>query len=141
MKDWAPAFLAAIVRGSHVRDACEEAGISGQLPYHRRQNDEEFGRAWQEASDIGTKALESEAARRAYHGTLKPVFHKGNECGRIREYSDTLLMFLLRARRPKKYRDNLKVTGDMDVSHKLEIVEEIIDGNPAKDNPPPQNAA
>ena len=68
-----------------------------------------FLAAWEEAAEIGTKALEREAARRAYHGTLKPVYQGGVKVGEIREYSDALLMFLLRARKPKKYRENYKV--------------------------------
>jgi hypothetical protein len=30
---------------------------------------------------------------------------KGAECGRVREYSDTLLIFLLKATKPEKYRE------------------------------------
>ena len=50
-----------------------------------------------------------EARRRAVEGVERIVYHKGVECGRVREYSDTLLMFLLRSHRPQKYRDNTKV--------------------------------
>ncbi len=106
--DWAGDFLEAIRDGLHVKDATEIAGISRTHPYKRRNEDEDFAKAWAEASELGTEALESEAGRRAYHGTLKPVYYKGNEVGQIREYSDTLLMFLLRALNPNKYRDNAK---------------------------------
>jgi hypothetical protein len=37
------------------------------------------------------------------------VFHQGREIGAIREYSDTLLVFMLKARRPAKFRDNYVV--------------------------------
>lgn len=49
--------------------------------------------------------MEAEAFRRGVKGTEKPVFHQGVECGRIREYSDTLLITLLKANRPAKYRE------------------------------------
>ena len=107
--DWAPAFLAALIDGLHIRDAAAAAGVDGTTPYKRRKHDAEFRAAWEEAAEIGTKALEREAARRAYHGTLKPVYQGGVKVGEIREYSDALLMFLLRARKPKKYRENYKV--------------------------------
>ena len=41
--------------------------------------------------------LEKEAWRRVVDETEKPVFHQGKECGRITEYSNTLLMFLIKA--------------------------------------------
>ena len=37
---------------------------------------------------------------------MRPVFHQGKEIGSIREYSDTLLIFMLKARRPATFRDN-----------------------------------
>jgi hypothetical protein len=64
--------------------------------------------AFGEAREIGKNELAAEAKRRAYNGTLKPVFHKGSVCGHIREYSDQLIMFLLRAYDPEIYRDNHK---------------------------------
>ena len=73
------------------------------------------------------RQLEEEAARRAFHGTLKPVFHQGIECGQIRVYSDTLIMFLLRAANPGKYRDS-KFTLSGRVH--LRLVEKIIDVPP-----------
>jgi hypothetical protein len=106
--DWTEAFLQGIQAGLHVLDAATMAKVNVATPYRRRDEDEAFRLAWEQADRIGTQALEAEAGRRAYHGTLKPVYYMGKECGQIREYSDTLLMFLLRARRPKKYRDNAK---------------------------------
>jgi hypothetical protein len=43
--------------------------------------------------------------RRAYHGVEEPVFYKGVQCGSVTKYSDRLLMFLLQARNPAKYRE------------------------------------
>jgi hypothetical protein len=105
--DWAPVFIGAIMEGAHVRRAARIAGVDPSVPYTRRKTDEAFRQAWKEASDVGTEILEQEAARRAYHGTLKPVFHKGVTCGAIREYNDTLLIFLLKARNPAKYREGV----------------------------------
>jgi hypothetical protein len=53
----------------------------------------------------GTDALEDEAVRRAVEGVIKPVFHQGKRVGTLRVFSDPLLMFLLRARRPDKFAD------------------------------------
>jgi len=79
------------------------------MPYQRRRTDAAFATAWDEATNLGTKFLEWEAIRRAYHGTLRPVFYKGKQCGSICDYSDQLLMFLLRARNPKMYREKFQL--------------------------------
>jgi hypothetical protein len=66
----------------------------------------EFAADWQSALDRGCDALEDEAVRRGCEGYLKPIFHQGKEVGAIREYSDLLLIFMLKARRPATFRDN-----------------------------------
>ena len=40
------------------------------------------------------------------------MFYKGAVCGHVRRYSDTLLMFLLKAHRPEKYRERYEATID-----------------------------
>ena len=42
--------------------------------------------------------------RRARDGVKRPVFYMGQIVGYIQEYSDTLLKFLLEAKRPAVYR-------------------------------------
>ena len=49
------------------------------------------------AEEDAIQQLELEARRRAFEGFDKPVFHAGEQCGLIRQYSDVLLMFLLKA--------------------------------------------
>ena len=36
------------------------------------------------------------------------VFYQGEECGRILRYSDSLMMFLLKAHRPAKFRERME---------------------------------
>src|SRR5262245_21715267 len=107
-EDWTPTFLGALEEGLHVRDAAQLANVHFSVVYRRRKGDEAFRNAWAESEELGTQFFEAEAGRRAYHGTLKPVYYKGEVCGDIREYSDQLLMFLLRARLPDFYRDNAR---------------------------------
>ncbi len=102
-------FLDALREGRSVAAAAQAADISRRTPYRWRQEDEEFAAAWDDAFDAGTDLMEDEAKRRAIEGVDKPVFYKGQRCGQIREYSDTLLMQQLNARRPEKYRTNHKV--------------------------------
>jgi hypothetical protein len=58
---------------------------------------------------LGVAALEDEARRRAYEGWEEPVWHKGVNCGTVRKFSDTLLIVLLKAHMPEKYRENIKI--------------------------------
>lgn len=104
------AFCAALVAsGGNVSRACEAVDIDRTTPYTWREEDEAFAAAWEKAKQWGAEALEDEARRRAYEGTDKPVFHQGVQCGTIREYSDTLAIFLLKGAMPEKYRENSKI--------------------------------
>lgn len=110
-EDWGPVFLEALTEGCNVAEATQKAGVVQSSAYRRRQNDEAFRRAWNEACDIGTRLLEQEAQRRAYRGVEEPVFQKGEIVGHVRKYSDTLLIFLLKARKPEKYREGAEDVG------------------------------
>jgi hypothetical protein len=93
----------------------------------------EFHEAWEAALQIGNDYLEQEAQRRAVEGYEEPVVHKGIQAfvrdaetgeleldanGRpipltIRRYSDRLLEVLLKARRPEKFRENMKIEAEI----------------------------
>jgi hypothetical protein len=103
------AFLAAYASLGNVTKAAEASGTCRQAHYDNLQNDPVYAEVFSAAHDAAADLLEAEARRRAVEGTTKPVFYKGEECGGIQEYSDTLLMFLLKGVRPEKYRDNVQV--------------------------------
>jgi hypothetical protein len=92
---------------ANVRHTCAVTSIPRPTVYAWLKSDEAFRKAWDEAVELGTGALEDEAVRRAYHGVKKPVFYQGKKCGYIREYSDGMLWNLLKARRPEKYKDRV----------------------------------
>jgi hypothetical protein len=87
-----------------VAAACRAAGVERATAY--RDRDPRFAAAWDEAAEDGTDLLELECRRRAVEGVDRPVFYKGQQVGTVKEYSDRLLIFLLKANRPEKYRDN-----------------------------------
>ena len=68
------------------------------------ENDEEFAQRWNDAVEAGIDRLEDEAIRRARDGVKRPVFYMGKVVGYVQEYSDSLLKFLLEAKRPAVYR-------------------------------------
>ena len=85
------AFLDALGEGLSIAAACRRAGISRVAAYAWRNDEEEFRAAWDEAVEEGTDLLEDAAIERA------------------RDASDTLMIFLLKARRPDKFKDRAKV--------------------------------
>ena len=103
------AFCAALAETCNVGKACAAVGISRMTAYTWRKDMPDFAQAWDDAMKAGLLALEDEAHRRAFDGVDEPVFYKGDECGTIRKYSDTLAIFLLKAHNPEKYRYNSKV--------------------------------
>lgn len=102
-------FLEALATGSTPTTAAEQAQMSFATARVWRKNDPEFAQAWTDAVEMGLDKLEDEARRRAFDGVLEPVFQGGQEVGFIRKYSDTLMVFLLRARRYNTARMELAV--------------------------------
>lgn len=109
----AAAFCAALAETGIVSRACAAVDITRRTAYNWREDYPDFAQAWDRALQIGISALEDEAHRRAFEGVPEPVFHQGVECGSVRKYSDTLAIFLLKAHRPEKYRENsrMELTG------------------------------
>lgn len=102
------AFLAALADTGIILRACELTKTPRANVYFWRK-DADFEARFQLAVDEATERLELEARRRAFEGTDKPVYQGGQLVGYVREYSDTLLIFTLKALKPDKYRDNAKV--------------------------------
>lgn len=108
-KDWKPAFVRELTRTGNVSASAAKAKVGRRTAYDARAADIGFAQAWDEAIEISVELLEAEARRRAHDGTLRPVFQQGELVGKVREYSDTLMIFLLKAHKPNKYRDNARV--------------------------------
>jgi hypothetical protein len=102
-------FLAELAQSGVVAYAAKAADVGRTAIYNRRVDDPEFARKWDEAIDVAVGELEMEARRRALDGVEEPVYQGGREVGSIRKYSDTLLIFILKAAKPQTYRDNLKI--------------------------------
>ena len=105
------AFLESLSSCGNVTLAARESGITRQEWYRERADDEKFAATWEGAVQLGVEALEDEARRRAVDGVDEPVFYQGKVSGHVRKYSDTLLIFLLKAHKPEKYRERHEITG------------------------------
>lgn len=141
LPSWIGAFLSALTEGRPISEAARIAKITSDRAYAHRRTNHDFRAAWKLAVDLGTGLLEQEAYRRAYHGVEEPVYYQGTECGRVRRYSDGMMMFLLKARKPEVYRDMVEQgKGGVNVSVQANIAAvdllrkqltgEVIDGQP-----------
>lgn len=85
--------LAALAEGASLTAAAAAEGIGRQTLWDWRKADPEFDAAVLAAIDAGTDQLEDIARQRAA------------------EQSDTLMIFLLKGRRPEKYRERHVIEG------------------------------
>ena len=108
-RDWKPAFIEVLRETGNVTLAAQHAGQSRNQVHDVRQRSKRFAAQWDNALEEATDLLEAEARRRAFTGIDKPVFYKGKVVGSTKKYSGPLLMFLLEAHRPQKFRDGGKV--------------------------------
>jgi hypothetical protein len=103
--DWMPIFLEALRTTGNVTIAAGRAKIGRATAYAHKDRDAKFAAEWDEAADQAADMLEAVAWQRAMKGTDEPVYYKGKVVGTVKRYSDSLIMFLLKANRPEKYRD------------------------------------
>lgn len=108
--------MKALANSANVRASCQAAGITRDCAYRARKRNKKFAKDWLQALADSCDILEATAWARATQGVTKEHSHyfKGALVGKDieTEYSDGLLMFLLKAHRPKKFRERI------DVKHK-----------------------
>jgi hypothetical protein len=114
------AFLDAYRTLGNITYACKLAGIGSRTTIYRwLEEDDQFQAAYRDAELQATEELEREAWRRAVEGTPyeRTSYWHGEPVGTDRktEYSDQLLILLLRARAPDKYRDKVDLAGVREV--------------------------
>ena len=111
---WEPIFLEALEQTGNISISAKRADVGRQTAYRRKEAYEQFSEAWDDAIETAIDTMVEEARRRAVEGTAKPVIYKGLVAHHIQEYSDVLLMFLLKAHRPKVYREtiNQRISGE-----------------------------
>jgi hypothetical protein len=102
------AFLEAFKRTANLSKAAEGADVDRSTHFRWLRGDSDYATEFELAREEAITLLEDEAVRRAHEGTLRAVFYKGKASGAVREYSDTLLVVLLKAHKPEKYRENWK---------------------------------
>jgi hypothetical protein len=101
-------FLAAFAASGSVGRASRWARIHRQSHYFWLAADPSYPTRFRQAETQAARTLEDEAVRRAYEGLRKPVWYKGKIVGYETEYSDTLLLAVLKANNPDKFRDRVE---------------------------------
>ena len=102
-------FFETLAATDHVQKAVAASGLSPRSVYTWREKDPEFAQRWTDAREAYVDKLEAEAYRRAVEGTEKGVWHQGVQVGAERQYSDSLLALMLKAKRKREYGDSSKV--------------------------------
>jgi hypothetical protein len=87
-----PTFLDKLGKRANVSEAADVAGVSRFTAYEWRKKDAAFAEAWGDAIERAVDGLEDKAWTRA------------------ETESDTLLVTLLKAHRPEKYRERHDLT-------------------------------
>lgn len=103
-------FLRNLARTGNVTLSARLLGSSRARAYEMRAEDPRFAKLWKDALKEAADNLEGEAWKRAVEGWEEPVFHKGDVCGHVRKYSDTLLVLLLKHTKRRKYADRMETT-------------------------------
>jgi hypothetical protein len=113
------AFIELLRKTCNVTQSAKSCGFDRVTAYRYRERDPDFAAAWNDAIESAVDDLEGEARRRAYEGTEEYVVSSGrvvtlNETPlTVRRYSDQLMISLLAAHRPEKYRarSSVELTG------------------------------
>jgi hypothetical protein len=99
------AFLAAFAETGVVYKAAEAAGLSRASHSNWMKQDSSYVEEFELLYEEVCQKLEAEAMRRAVDGYQEPVYQGGKLVGHKMKYSDNLLIFMLKAMRPEKYRE------------------------------------
>lgn len=122
-------FLRIVRETGLETHAAEKLGFTRRAVKLTAEKDEEFAAELEEAMDLATTDMEIEARRRAVEGWDEPVFGSmgtgvgGGQIGVRRQFSDTLLIFLLKARRPETYRERYEMKHDGRIQTLVDVVE------------------
>lgn len=115
------AFLQVLAETGQVTQAAQAVGYtSPNFLIQLRKEDDSFAEAWEQAVEAAKYKLEAEAIRRGVDGVQEPVYYKGRVVGHRINYSDQLLMFVLRKLDPS-YRDN-GGKGDMNINFGVAVL-------------------
>ena len=98
-------FFETLAKTCNVTESASVIGVTRQHVHHLRRTNKDFAKSWEDAMEQATDALEHAARTRAMDGYQRPVYQRGELVGYEPCYSDALMITLLKAHRPEKFRD------------------------------------
>lgn len=102
-------FFATLAKTGQVTHASDVAKIDRRYAYRLRESDAEFAERWDQALETYADAIEAAAYQRAVEGTDKGVYYLGDLVATEKQYSDSLLALMLKAKRRREYGDQSKM--------------------------------
>ena len=120
--------------GELVLNAIKLEGMGTSQFYERISEHPEMVEALRKARMAkGLEILEAEAYRRAIEGVVQPVYRGGKLVGEVRQYSERLLMVLLKAQAPEKYGKprgkNDELTEEEEAARRTDLVARLRENN------------
>lgn len=106
-------FLNELRKFPNVSKACRDVSVSRNTVYAHKKEDAEFSLLWDEALEEAIDAIEEEALNRATTGK-----------------SDTLLIFMLKALRPDKFKERSETKQVHDGSIKVVYIDDWRNNSP-----------
>ena len=104
-------MLEHFAKTGNLTESCQMSGLARSTHYKLLDINPKYAEAFTIADNASTDLLLKEARRRAITGVVeKTGWYKGVSGGEVTKYSDNLLMFLLKERRPE-FRDKWEITG------------------------------
>lgn len=98
-------FFELLAKTCNVTGSAQAVGVSRQHVHYLRRTKKDFAKRWDDAMEQATDALEAAARGRAIDGFQRPIYQRGELVGHETCYSDALMITLLKAHRPEKFRD------------------------------------
>lgn len=125
-------FLACYAASGSILKASRWSQIHRQTHYDWIRDDPEYPARFAAAEKEAARVLRDEAVRRAHEGLRKPVRYKGKIVGFDTEYSDTLLLALLKATDPESFRE--RWSGELTTKNKIPwaVADELLGHGPDK---------
>lgn len=132
-KPWKVIFLNVLSVTGNVFQSCKAAKMVRSVVYKERADNADFKKDWDNALEQAADILEFEARRRAYEGLVRKKFTGKGEAvidpatGKQyieREYSDTLLIFLLKGINPEKFRERVSAEHSGPGGKPIEVADE-----------------
>ena len=103
------AFLASYAHTGRITKAGKACGVGWRNHYNWMAADPVYATAFATAKRMAGDFLEDEAVRRAMEGITKRVYYKGDVVDEVQEFSDLLMIFLLKGAKPDTYREHVDI--------------------------------